>query len=211
MLKAHADSAQKQHFLEDCLYELYSKFHDIKEFKGLKLRVEMYLAVLLSRDKGFEDRRVINRLLEDPMSLIDQYDYRRFPELGQFLTAEFIPYAIEHYDPETLNSVIAKTGSFLLSSLISNLEYCMTKEEILCYSDFAFDERLVSRVDVLEAAKEALSIGKNSLVVKRPVIDKVYKAIIGYYDDICARDKLLSLAPLVLLMIQTEEYRGFDG
>lgn len=61
----------------------------------------------------------------------------------------------------------------------------MTKAEVLCYSNFAFDSRLIGVVDLEPMVRKALVVGKESLVIKRPVIDQVYKGLIKNYQKLC--------------------------
>lgn len=93
----------------------------------------------------------------------------------------------------------------------------MQKNEILCYTDFIFDERLLSDPVLLQEGlvdswvAEALKVGKDSLVIKRPAIDSVYVAISSNYQRLVEGKLLSKLAGVVLQMVRLEEYRGFDG
>lgn len=71
----------------------------------------------------------------------------------------------------------------LKRALVTNLEYSMQIEEVMCYTNFIFDERLVCCRQLLEKGyvtkwvAEAFKVGKDNIVIKRPVIDQVFLAI----------------------------------
>jgi len=80
------------------LYDLYSnQLAKLKEIKGIKLRVELFLCMALSNDKTFVAKNFLLReFLKEPVELIDRYDYRQFPELTVFLKRQYIPYALSN-------------------------------------------------------------------------------------------------------------------
>lgn len=87
----------------------------------------------------------------------------------------------------------------------------------MCYTNFIFDQRLVCcskllrRQFVSKWVAEAFKIGKDNIVMKRSVIDKVFLAIEHGLMKLIEQKTLIELVDVVLTMLQAEEYRGFDG
>lgn len=203
VLKAQCLEPQLEYFMEDCLYDLYSmQLPRLREAKGLKLRVELFLSMVLANDRTFTRNTILDEFLKEPVELIDRYDYKQFPELTVFLKQHYIPYALANGKHQEIDEV----QRVLKRSLVSNLEYSMQKNEILSYTDFIFDERLLCDATLLRDGivnswvADSLKIGKDSLVIKRPVIDSVYQAIVNNYQKLLDERLLSRMAGVVLQM-----------
>lgn len=86
----------------------------------------------------------------------------------------------------------------------------MQKAEILCYTDFVFDGRLVSDSVLLQEGfvdswvADSLRVGKDSLVIKRPVIDSLYIALTSNYQRLLEGKLLSRLVGVVLQLARLD-------